>query len=274
MPASKIQNLTVERDGQKLNVQVEGRETAPPVLLMHSLGTCLEMWDPQMAALRRRFRVVRWDSRGHGKSSIPPKPANVEELGRDALAIMDKLGIAKARLVGLSMGGQVGLWLAQFAPERVSHLVVANSAPKIGTAEIWNERIKQVTEGGMNAVIDATMKRWLKTETIAADGEALRRLRAMVLATDPKGYAACCAVVRDADLRPKLADIRCPTTIISGQHDGASPADAGKAAADAIPGAKFVLLDASHASNWEQPQAFSRATIGGLVRPKIGRAHV
>jgi 3-oxoadipate enol-lactonase/4-carboxymuconolactone decarboxylase len=236
------------------------------VLLMHSLGTSLEMWDPQMPSLKRRFRVVRFDARGHGKSSVPATPASVEELGLDALAILDKLGVHSARIVGLSMGGQVGFWLAQNAPERVSHLVVANSAPKIGTAEIWNERIEQVTKGGMESVIEATMKRWLKQETRDADGEALHRLKAMVLATNPKGYAACCAVVRDADLRPRLAEIACPTTIISGSHDSASPAEAGQAAAETIPGAKFVLLDASHASNWEEPQAFARATIAGLVR--------
>ncbi len=266
MPASKATTLTVQHGAQSLHVQVEGRDDAPVVVLMHSLGTNLEMWDPQMPSLRRRFRVVRYDSRGHGKSSIPATPANVEELGLDTLAILDKLGVKTARIVGLSMGGQTALWLAQNAPERVSHIVVANSAPKIGTAEIWNERIAQVTAGGMEAVIDATMKRWLKQETRDADGEALHRLRAMVLATNPKGYAAACAVVRDADLRPRLAEITCPSTIISGSHDGAASAEAGQAAADTIPGAKFVLLDASHAANWEQVQPFSRAMIAGLVR--------
>lgn len=266
MTAPKISTLTVTRGGQTLNVQVEGRENAPAVLLMHSLGTELAMWDPQMPALRRRFRVVRFDTRGHGKSSIPSTAASVEELGRDALAVLDHLKIAKARIVGLSMGGQTALWLAINAPERVSHIVVANSAPKIGTADIWNERIAQVNAGGMEAVIDATMKRWLKQETRDADGEALHRLRAMVLATNPKGYAAACAAVRDCDVRDQVAKITCPTTIISGQYDGAASAEAGKACADAIAGAHFVVLDASHAANWEEPQAFTRAMISGLVR--------
>lgn len=261
----------VSNGAQQLHIRVDGPEAAPPLVLSNSLGTTLEMWEPQMDLLSRRFRVVRYDTRGHGRSSLPKGPVTVDELGRDVLAILDALGIRRAAFCGLSMGGQIGLWLAQNHPERIGRLVVANSAPLIPTVQMWNDRIALVEREGLGAIADAVLARWLTPAGAEADPAAQARLRELLLANDPAGYAACCAAVRDADLREGLDRIACPTLIIAGRHDQATPAAEGRAMAAAIPDSRLIELEAAHLSNWECQAAFGRALVGFLVEG--GTAH-
>jgi 3-oxoadipate enol-lactonase/4-carboxymuconolactone decarboxylase len=256
---------TVTRGDQRLRIRIDGRETAPVLLLSNSLGTSLEMWDPQVDALSQRFRVVRYDVRGHGGSPPPAGPATIEDLGLDALAVLDAVGAPRAAFMGLSMGGLTGLWLAQNHPDRIERLVIANSAAVIPPPELWNDRIALVQREGLGAVVDALLSRWLTADCLAAGGEAPTRLREIFLGNDAGGYAACCAAVRDADLRAGLGRIRCPTLIVAGLHDKATPPEASRAMAAGIPGARLVELDAAHLSNWERPQEFTRAVLGFLV---------
>jgi 3-oxoadipate enol-lactonase/4-carboxymuconolactone decarboxylase len=263
--------INVERGGQRLAVRVDGREGAPVLVLSNSLGTTAGMWAPQFDAFAARFRVVRYDARGHGASSVPAAPATIAELGEDVVAILDALGVARCAFLGLSMGGQTGLWLAQNRPDRIERLVVCNSAALIPSEASWNDRIAKVTAGGMAAIVDGVLARWLTADALAAPGPAPVELRRILSGIDPAGYASCCAAVRDADLRAGLGSIRCPTLILSGTHDVATTPAMGRAMADAIPGARYVELDAAHLSNWERPDAFTKATLGFLV---AGGTHV
>lgn len=258
--------MMVDRGPQRIRVKVDGPERAPALMLSNSLGASLEMWEPQVPALAERLRVVRYDARGHGGSSIPEKPASIGELGLDALAVMDALGLETVAFCGLSMGGMTGLWLARNHPARIRRLVVANSAPAIPPARTWDERIALVAREGMAAVADAVLARWLTPDFLAARPPAAATLRAMLVANDPAGYASGCAAVRDFDLRAGLGDIRCPTLVIGGSADRATPPEASVEMADAIPGASLVLLEAAHLSNWERPEDFTGALLDFLVR--------
>lgn len=263
--------MFVNRGDQRLRVRLDGPEAAPVLMLSNSLGTTLDMWEPQMPTLAERFRVVRYDARGHGGSSVPAKPATVEELGLDALAILDAIGAKRAAFCGLSMGGQTGLWLAQNHPGRIERLAVANSAPIIPPVQLWNDRIALVTREGLGAIVDPLLARWLTPACIAAGGEIPARLKAIFLANDAKGYAACCAAVRDANLREGLSRIDCPTLIIAGSQDKATPPEASRAMAEAISGARLVELDAAHLSNWERAAEFTRALTEFLIEGGTAR---
>jgi 3-oxoadipate enol-lactonase len=223
------------------------------------------MWDEQAAALGRSFRVVRYDTRGHGRSGPPAGPASLEQLGRDLLALLDHQGIARAHLCGLSLGGLTAQWLAIHHPERVGRLILANTAARIGTAEGWAARIAAVSAGGMAAVSEAVIGRFFSPAFRAAAPVAVARYAAMLEATDPAGYRACCAALRDADLRPTVDRITAPTLIIAGGLDAATtPAQADELHA-AIPASRLVqIAGAAHLSNVEAPDRFSRAVAGFL----------
>jgi 3-oxoadipate enol-lactonase / 4-carboxymuconolactone decarboxylase len=257
--------MMVERGDQRLAVRVDGREGAPVLVLCNSLGTTADMWAPQIDAYAARFRVIRHDARGHGRSSVPDRPATIADLGEDVVAILDALGVARCAFLGLSMGGQTGLWLAQNRPDRIERLVVCNSAAQIPSVQSWNDRIAKVTAGGMAAIVDAVLSRWLTADALAAPGAAPGTLRNMLSGVDPQGYAVCCAAVRDADLRPGLGAIRCPTLIVAGTQDVATTPAMGRDMTDAIPGARQVDLDAAHLSNWERPVEFTKATLAFLI---------
>jgi 3-oxoadipate enol-lactonase/4-carboxymuconolactone decarboxylase len=257
------------RGDQRLRYRLDGRDGAPVLVLANSLGTTLDMWEPQMDAFARRFRVLRFDARGHGGSSVPAGPATIEDLGRDALAVMDAAGVGvgagRVAFCGLSVGGATGLWLARNHPDRIARLVVANSAPSFPPARLWDDRIDLVAREGVGAVADGVLARWLTPGFAAAGGAAPRRLREIFLGNEPRGYAACCAAVRDADLGDALAGIRCPTLFVAGLRDQATPPERSRAMAAAVPGARLVELDAAHLSNWERPEEFAAAVLGFLV---------
>jgi 3-oxoadipate enol-lactonase len=246
-----------------LHRRLDGQEEAPPLLLCNSLGTTLEMWDAQVPALAPDFRLVRYDRRGHGRSPAPPGPYSIEELGTDALALLDELELERASFCGLSIGGMVGMWLAAEAPERIDRLVLCCTAPILPPREQWLERAATVRAQGVSAIADATLARWF---TPAAP-EALREtFRAMLVATPAEGYASCCEALADLDLRDRLAQIEAPTLVVTGAEDPVAPPEAGQQLAASITGARHVTIaGARHIANAEQPSTFTQHVLAHLT---------
>jgi 3-oxoadipate enol-lactonase len=250
---------------ERFNCRVDGPADAPVVVLSNSLGTNLTMWDDQLPALTRRFRVLRYDQRGHGASSVTPGPYTIPQLGRDLLALLDALGIERAHFCGLSMGGATGMWLGVNAPDRIDRLILADTAPKIYTLEIWNARIENVRKGGLESIADAVIGGWLTQRFRDRKPAAAARMRAMLTSTPVEGYIACCAAIRDSDLREAIREIKRPTLIISGTHDKATSPEEGRKMTEVISGARFVELDAAHISNVESAEGFTAALTGFLA---------
>jgi len=259
-------------DDVTLEYRVDGADDAPALLMSNSLGTDFGMWAPQVPLLATQFRLIRYDTRGHGKSTVPAGPYTLDQLGRDALALLDHLGVARAHVCGLSMGGLTALWLAANAPERVGRMVLANTGAKIGNAEFWNGRIdairRQTTAdgGGLpDAIVAAVVDRWFTARFQRLVPQQVEPIRQMLLATASAGYIANCEAIRDADLRDRLPTIAAPTLVIAGTHDPSTPPQLGRDIAATIPGASCVELDAAHLSNLEQAGAFNAATLRFLT---------
>jgi 3-oxoadipate enol-lactonase len=244
--------------------RLEGPDRAPVVVLANSLGTHHGMWDAQMPALVRRFRVLRYDTRGHGGSEVPPSPYALADLGRDVLQLVDAIGASRVHFCGLSLGGMTGMWLAAHAPQRIGRLVLANTSSYVGSPEVWNSRIQAVTRGGMAAVAETILERWFTPEFRAATPGEVARIRQMLLNTSAEGYVACAAAVRDMDLRNDLGAIHCPTLVISGTRDPALPPSHGAFIAERVAGARSIELAAAHLSNIEARDAFTAALTGFL----------
>lgn len=244
---------------EQFHIRIDGPEGAPVLFCSNSLSSNLTMWDPQVAALKDRYRIVRYDSRGHGRSTAPDRPYSIAELGRDALAILDALGIAKAHWLGLSKGGMVGQWMATNHGERLGKVILANTAARMGPPDLWNGRIAMAAKGGMAALVDATVQRWFTSRFVESKPPVIEPVREMILSTPAEGYRGCCAAIRDMDQRETIRGIANPVLVIIGAHDPATtPAD-GELLAARIPGARAVTLDAAHISNLEQPEAFTKA---------------
>lgn len=257
---------TIAIEGGTLNYRIDGRAEAPPLLLSNSLGTALGMWDRQIAALTPHFRVIRYDSRGHGLSSVTAGPYRIEQLGRDALALLDELDLWKVRYMGLSKGGMVGQWLAINAPERLERVALCNTAGKFpGPPDLWNQRIEAVLKHGMAAIVPGVLERWFTGAFRKAHPEAVEPIERQLLATDPRGYAACVAAVRDVDLLKDLGRVKVPALVVIGDQDPATTPEQGHAIADAIPGARRVVLPAAHLSNIEAEAAFNAAVVDFLT---------
>lgn len=251
-------------DGVRIAYALEGPAGAPTLVLSNSLGTTMDMWAPQLPVLTQSFRVLRYDMRGHGRSDVPPGPYTVATLGRDVVALLRHVECARAHFCGLSMSGLVGLWLALHEPAFLDHLVLANTAARIGPAKIWDDRIARIEAEGMPVVADAVVQRWFMPAFIAAESPAFLAARQMLRDSPPAGYMAACAAVRDADFRDELGRIATPTLVISGTHDpAATPAD-GRYMAERIPDARYVELDSSHLSNLERPAQFTQALVDFL----------
>lgn len=250
---------TLDVNGIKVNYQIDGVENAPVLMLSNSLGTNLHMWDKQVPALSKRFRVLRYDTRGHGKTDAPSYPYTSAMLGHDAVALMDALKLPKVRFCGLSMGGMIGMWLARNAPSRIEQLVLCNTAAKFGLPEVWNQRIATVRASGMKTITGSVIERWFTKEFSGNSPKDIDPIVEMLHTTKPEGYAGNCAAIRDVDQRWAIGDIKVPTLVIGGKHDPATPYEAAELIAKRIPGAKLVGLDAAHLSNIEQPEAFTKA---------------
>ena len=250
---------------ESFNVEIEGPDDAPVLMLSNSLGTNLHMWDPQMPELTRTFRVVRYDPRGHGASVADEGPYSIATLGRDALAIMDALGLARVHWLGLSMGGMVGQWLLAHAPERIDRAILANTSSYMPDPRAYNVRIATVRRDGMGAVAQAVCDRWFTPEFQGRDPAAVERVAATLRAAPAQGYMAACAAIRDMDQRETVRRATRPVLVIAGSRDPATPAALGREIADAIPGASYVQIDAAHLSNVEQPEAFTAAVMKFLT---------
>jgi len=255
---------TARANGVELFYRVDGAAEAPSLVLAHSLGTTLEMWDPQMPAFAKRYRVIRYDSRGHGRSEVVPGPCTMGDLGRDALALLDALRLDRAHFCGLSQGGMVGMWLGSHVPERIGKLVLCNTAPHMDTPAGWNARMEMVRRSGMEAIAEGVMERWFTAAFRARRPEVVGSARRMLLASPPLGYLASCAAIRDVDERAGLPSIRASTLVIAGRSDAATPPAQSRAIAAAIPGARLIELDAAHLSNLEVPDEFGAAVLGFL----------
>ena len=252
----------------RLHYRTDGDDDLPPLLLANSLGTTADMWEPQMAALAGRFRVIRHDTRGHGLSQVTPGPYSIEQLGHDALGLLDHLGIARAHFCGLSMGGMIGLHLGIHAPGRIDRLVVANAAAKIGTPEMWNARIDSVRKGGMASIAPALMSRWFTSSQLEAPTPKIAEVRAQFERISPDGYVACCAAVRDMDERNALGRIHAPTLVIVGTNDAVTTPDDARYIVERVHGARYVELPAAHLSNIQAAQGFTQALVQFLNKRK------
>jgi len=250
-------------DGLSLRYE-DGGGDKPVLLLSNSLGTRLEMWDPQMSAFSTTFRVVRYDKRGHGESEVRVGPTSFARLTLDAVELLDHLGIAKARWCGLSMGGMSGMWAGTHHAARFTSLVLCNTSASMPAIDMWNQRIAIVKREGMTPLIPSIVDRWFTKRFQQADPRAVARVVRMLETTPPEGYAAASAAIRDMDQREAIRSIRLPTLVISGTHDGSTPPEKGRDIAAAIPGARYVELDAAHLSNIEQDKAFTDAVMAFL----------
>ncbi len=250
-----------------LRHRVDGPADAPALVLSGSLGSTLEMWDPQVAALARVHRVVRYDHPGHGGSALPAAPASIEGLAQPLLALLDELGIEQASICGLSLGGMVAMWLGIHRPERVRRLVLLCTSAHLGPPEGWDERAAAVRGAGSAAPIAAAvLARWLTPAFRAAHPAVAAGLEAMVAGTPAEGYARCCEAVRDWDARNELGRIRAPTLVVAGREDPSTPPAHAQAIAARIRGARVELLSpAAHLANVEQPAAVTR-----LVAEQLG----
>lgn len=251
-------------DGCPIAWRMDGPEGAPVLLLSNSLGVTMGMWAPQMEALAQRFRVLRYDSRGHGRSGAPAGSYSLDRLVLDAIELLDGLGIGRVSYCGLSKGGMVGQLFAARAPERIEKLVLCNTSAYMGPPSSWQARIATVNGQGMNAIADAVIERWFTPGFREASPDAVAPVRDMLLATAPQGYAGCCAAIRDMDLRNILSLIRVPTLIIAGDQDPATPLEHSTLLNERIAGSKMVVLSAAHLSNVERPEEFTRALMGFL----------
>ena len=246
-----------------LHYRLDGPHGAPPLLLCNSLGTTLEMWDPQVPELTTQFQLVRYDQRGHGRSPVPRGPYSIEDLGRDALDLLDDLGIDRTSFCGLSIGGMVGMWLASEAPERIDRLVLCSSAPSLPPREQWLERAATVRANGVSAIADAAIDRWF---TPLAPDSLRDSFRTMLVETPAEGYAACCEALAGLDLSGRLAAIEAPTLVVTGEGDPVAPPETGEKLAASIPGARHVTVaGARHISNAEQPSTFTQHVLAHLT---------
>lgn len=258
--------------GETFRVEVEGDPTRPAVLLAHSLGVDLSMWDPQLPALTKHFRVIRYDARGHGGTDLGTAPVSIARLGRDALAILDALELETVHFLGLSMGGAVGLWLLANAPERIERAVLANTAPKLGTPDLWNARITAVLADGMAETAQSTIERWFTPAFAGAHPDIVGPIRAQIARNEPANYAACCAALRDMDLRASLPNIPHDVLVISGREDPVVTAAQAAEFAARLPGGRHATLEARHLSNVEAAAAFDTAVTTFLTSRTKPRA--
>ena len=247
----------VKAGAARIHYALEGQSGSPVLVFSNSLGANYSMWDPQVPEARKKLRVLRYDSRGHGQSSVTPGPYSIEQLGGDVIALLDALGLDHVHFCGLSMGGMIGMWLGINSPERLKRLVLCNTGARIGTPETWNARIETVRKNGMKPVASAVVDRWFSPAFRQKAPATISNTQKMLEETNPDGYVACCAAVRDFDCRDQLSRVSIPALVIAGAHDPATPPADGRFLADQIPGARYIELNAAHLSNIEEQDRFN-----------------
>ena len=249
--------------------RLDGPESAPVLVLSNSLGTTWKMWDAQLPWFTQAFRVLRYNTRGHGGSPGSGGTITLETLGNDAIALLDRLDIERAHFCGVSLGGLTGLWLNRYAPARFNRFVIANSAAKIGTAEAWLSRAESVRQAGMNGVAEGSAQRWFTDEFINAHPDVVASLIAEMKQLSPEGYAACCEVLAAADLRTEVAKMMQPVLLIAGQSDPVTTLTDARWIQQRAPAATCCTLPASHLSNVACPAEFSQQVLTYLTSGAI-----
>ena len=253
-------------DGCRIGYRLDGPEDKPVLVLSNSIGTTMEMWDLQIPDLSRHFRVLRYDTRGHGTSEVPGGAYSFDRLGRDVIELLHALSVNRVHFCGLSLGGIVGQWLGIHAPERIERLILCNTSAFLGPAEQWERRIVSVLEDkDMVETAEMFLRNWFPPRWLDADGPTIAKFRAMLRATNPQGIAGCYAAIRDMDMRRTIALINCPTLVVAGSDDTVTLPSHSELIAATVPGAKLVVLSAVHLSNVEQPRAFLNAVLEFLL---------
>jgi 3-oxoadipate enol-lactonase/4-carboxymuconolactone decarboxylase len=246
--------------------RLQGNAGRPVLILSHSISTDHAMWDLQVDGLLPHFQILRYDIRGHGATEATAGEYSIEMLGNDILALADALEISRFAFCGLSLGGAIGQWVAAHTPERVTHLVLANTSPQFVPRTNWETRMAAVLKGGMPAVVDMAMQRFFSPDALAKQSPYVASMRSVFLGTDPVGYLGCCAALRDVNHGDILKLIKTPTLVISGDRDVATPwTGHGERLAREIPGAKALHLAAAHLSNLERPHSFTTALLEFLL---------
>jgi 3-oxoadipate enol-lactonase len=255
-----------------LNCSSSGPGDAPVLLLGGSLGTTLDMWDPQIPELSASHRVIRFEHRGHGGSPVPTGPYTIDELGDDVLTMLDRLALPRVSYCGLSIGAMVGQWLAINAPERIERLILLCTAAYLPPASAWHERAAAVREAGTPEVVaDAVIGRWFTPDYAASHPDIVARYRAMIAGIDPEGYAGCCEAIATMDLRAGLPGITTPTLVVAGRQDPSIPPEHGESIAAAIPGARVEILDpGAHLASVERAEAVTSLIAGHLAGARSG----
>ncbi|SDD01199.1 3-oxoadipate enol-lactonase [Paraburkholderia lycopersici] len=251
----------------QLFYRIDGAEnrTAPWVVLSNSLGSDMSMWAPQIAGFTKHFRVLRYDTRGHGHSAAPKGPYTIEQLTGDVIGLFDEIGIERAHFAGVSMGGLTGVGLGARYGNRIDRLVLCNTAAKIGTPEVWVPRAAKARSEGMLALVDAVLPRWYTAEFIARNPLVMSQVRDVFVHTDNEGYASNCEAINAADLRGEAGSIKAPTLVISGTHDLAATPAQGRELAASVPGARYAELNAAHISNVELADEYNKIVVDFLL---------
>ncbi|MHC6151085.1 alpha/beta fold hydrolase [Bradyrhizobium elkanii] len=246
-------------DGCRIAYRIDGPDDRPVLALSNSIATNLHMWDRSMPALTRSFRVLRYDTRGHGGSDAPVGAYSMDRLGRDMVELLDHLAIDRAHFLGLSLGGFIGQWLAIFAPDRIDRLILSNTAPYLASELPFDDQIRAALAApDMNGIADGFMRNWFPAAMLAAPNDIVDEFRNMVLTTPPRGLAGCYAALRDVDLRRVISLIAAPTLVIGGENDTVTRARHSADIAATITDAKLVLLPGVHILNVELADRFNR----------------
>ena len=248
----------------EINYQTFGDASQPAIIFSNSLGTQLNMWQPQISFFEKKFYVICYDTRGHGASSAPQGPYSIEQLGTDVVHLLDHLNIKKASFCGISMGGLTGQWLAIHHPERFNHVIVCNTAAKIGQEQAWNDRAQLVREQGLKPIAETAASRWFTEPFIRSNTAIVESLSNDLGAGSPEGYASCCEALAKADLRADLKTITVPMLIIAGQQDPVTTVADAQYIINHVRSSSLFEINASHISNIEQPKAFNQAIFSFL----------
>jgi 3-oxoadipate enol-lactonase len=261
--------MKITANGISVNYTLDGPASAPVVTLSHSLATDLSMWDPQMKALTARYRVLRYDTRGHGGTDAPAGAYTLDQLADDAQALLKALGVAKTHWIGLSMGGMIGQTLALKSPEIFLSLSLCDTSSRIPAEArpLWADRIKTAQTQGMEPLVEGTIGRWFTAPFREQRNDVVEPLRTMIRRTPPQGYAGCCAAISALDLTDRLPAIKIPTLVVVGEEDQGTPVAASQAIQAKIAGSQLeILKSAAHLANMEQPEAFTKALTTFLAR--------
>jgi len=261
--------MKITANGITMNYTLDGPASAPVVTLSHSLAADASMWDPQMPALTARYRVLRYDTRGHGGTDAPAEAYTLGQLADDARALLTALGINRTHWIGLSMGGMIGQTMALAAPGLFASLSLCDTSSRVPAEAkpLWDERIKTAQTQGMEPLVETTIGRWFTAPFVTGRKDVVDRVRAMIRATKPAGYAGCCHAISALDLTDQIAAIKVPTLIVVGEEDQGTPVAASRVMNEKIAGSELVVLkSASHLSNLEQPEEFTRALTTFLSR--------